>query len=238
VVTVAAVAVTAVLALAVWRALPGGDVAGEAVELQAAAETGAVAPAEPAPTLEREVAEAPLPMDPGPRPEDVGLPYSVLIASFSSFEDAVARRKEWTRPELLVYVAPTPVRGVIYYRVFAGLLAERQQALDLMARLAREGIKDSVNDWDVRPARLALWFGTYPTADDAEAVVETLAAGGVPSYLVPATPRLSGGGPSYHVYAGGYEKPEDASPLEERIAKAGFAGLDAKLIERVGLESR
>jgi cell division septation protein DedD len=238
VVSVAAVAVTAVAALAVWKALAGGDAAGEAVELRAAAETSAVELAEPEPTLEPEVAEQPQPVDLGPRPEDIELPYSVLIASFSSFEDAVARRREWTSPELPVYVAPTPVRGVVYYRVFAGLLSERQQALDLMARLARQGIKDSVNDWDVRPARLALWFGTYPTADDAEAVVETLAAGGVPSYMVPATPGAAGGGPAYHVYAGGYEKPEDASPLEERIAEAGFAGLDAKLIERVGLESR
>ncbi len=238
VVPVAAVAVTAVLALAVWKALAGGSAAGEAVEVQAAAETSAIAPAEPEPTREPVVAEQPPPLDPGPRPEDVGLPYSVLIASFSSFEDAVARRKDWSSPQLPVYVAPTPVRGVVYYRVFAGLLPERQQALDLMAQLARQGIKESVNNWDVRPARLALWFGTYPTADDAEAVVKTLAAGGVPSYMVPATPRVAGDAPAYHVYAGGYEKPEDASPLEERIAKAGFAGLDAKLIERVGLESR
>jgi hypothetical protein len=167
----------------------------------------------------------------GTRPAEIRLPYSVAIASYSSFEDALARQNEWTRPDMPVYVAPTPVRGVVYYRVYAGILPEREQAEELLARLVREGIKDAVRAWDVRPAQYAFSFGVYGSLRDARAVVETLLGQRVPAYWVPA-PGEPGDGPAYHVYAGGYEKRDDAGPLGELIERAG---LDAELVERVGL---
>ena len=162
------------------------------------------------------------------------LPYSVAIASYSSLDDAVERQRRWSRGDLTFYVAPTVVRGVVYYRVFGGILPDREQAQRLMAELVQAGVKEAVNDWDVRPTRLAFTFGTYPSERDASASVESLRGRGIPAYVV-KVPAAGEGGTAYQVYAGGYERPADARPLQDRIAEAG---LDAELVERVGVVPR
>ncbi len=214
----------AVLAFAFWRFVGNGGEAALTPPLEAAAETIAVTEAA---TTAPGTGEAAVTVP------QTALPFSVAIASYSAFDDAEARRRKLTRPDLPVYVAPTPVRGVVWYRVFAGVLPERAQAEELMAQLVREGIKDTIRGWDVRPARFAFSFGTYNTARDAGAVVDTLFEQGVPAYIVPA--RRAGDEVGFHVYAGGYESEEDARVLRERIERAGLEG---KLVERVGLISR
>jgi cell division septation protein DedD len=163
------------------------------------------------------------------------LPYSVAIASYSSFEDALARQKKLTRNDLPVYVAPTPVRGVVYYRVFAGLVAERSEAEALMARLVRDGVKDTVSSWDVRQAQYAFSFGSFASVREAKEQVEALLNQGIQAYTVPVQAGAGAGEVVYHVYAGGYETREAAEPLREQIEAAG---LSAELIERVGLLER
>jgi cell division septation protein DedD len=234
VIPVAGVAAAAALVFVLWRTVGSRQISEDPTSLEAAAETVAV-PAE-TPTANEPVDQptnGPLdePAAPGPRLSEVSLPYSVAIASFSSMDDAVARQREWTRADLPFYVAPTVVRGVVYYRVFAGMLPGREQAEALMAQLVREEIKDTVRSWDVRPVRLAFSFGTYSSSEDARVVLETLFGRGVPAYMVPAVGQADS--IAYRVYAGGYEKPEDASPLQEHIARAG---LDVELVERVGLQ--
>jgi cell division septation protein DedD len=156
------------------------------------------------------------------------LPYSVLLVSFSSLDDAVARQREWSRPDLPVYVAPTPIRGRVFYRVLAGATAARPEAEALMKRLATEGIKSDVRDWDVRPARYAFRLGTYEDAAAADARVDGLRSQGVPAYVVPA---IRSGGAGYYVYAGGYESVDDAQPMRDLLTRAG---LEAELVERTG----
>lgn len=172
--------------------------------------------------------------EPTPPPAARPLPYSVAIASYSSLDDAVERQRRWSRGDHTFYVAPTVVRGVVYYRVFAGILPDREQAQSLMAELVRTGVKEAINDWDVRPTRLAFSFGTYPSERDAGAAVESLRERGIPAYVV-RVPDAGEGGTAYHVYAGGYERPADARPLQDRLAEAG---LDVELVERVGVVPR
>lgn len=233
----AVAAATAALVFALWQTVGSRLIPEGPEELEAAAEL--TTPEEPiaeaaetaGPTSEAE--ERPEePAATGTRLPEVVLPYSVAIAAYSSLDDAVSRQRQWTRADLPFYVAPTVVRGVVYYRVFAGMLPERENAEQLMAQLVREGIKDTIRGWDVRQAGLAFNFGTYASSPEARAVLETLFGRGIPAYMVPAA---GGGGAdsiAYRVYAGGYEKPEDAGPLRERIEGAGF---DVELVERVGL---
>lgn len=246
----AAAVIIVVALLAAWQLTGGPDGASEPPPLEAAgpledtlpaeragepkpdADTEAAAEAEgQAPVLEAAAGEE--------RPETTSvetepLPYSVAIASYSSFEDAVQRQSRWASDEVRFYVAPTIVRGVVYYRVFAGLLADRQEAEELMAELVRAGIKDTVRGWDVRPTRLAFSFGTYSTEREARSSAETLEARGIPAYVV-EVPGAAASGVGYRVYAGGYERAEDARPLRDRIAEAG---LDVELVERVGMVPR
>ncbi len=171
----------------------------------------------------------------GARPGEAILPYSVAIASYSSLDDALARQRGLERADLPVYVAPTPVRGVVYYRVFAGMLGDREGGDRLMAELVRRGIKDTVRAWDVRPARYAFFFGLYPTAKNADRVIETLQGQGIPAYAVPAASLDGSGDPAYRVYAGGCERIEDAQPLRMMLVRAG---LESELVERVGWVSQ
>ncbi len=163
-------------------------------------------------------------------PEETALAYSVVIASFSSFNDALTRQRNWMSPETPYYIAPTTVRGVVYYRVFAGLLFSRSEAEALQDRLVDEGVKDAAGAWDIRPVHLAFRFGTYPERRAAESTVETLIGKGILAYLVSAAAPI--GESAFHVYAGGYEKAEAAEPLREQIERVG---LEAELVERVGI---
>lgn len=217
-------AAAAILVLFLWRTSGSRQAPESPTGLEAAADPQAV-----------ETTDAP-PVEPvverGPRLQEVSLPYSVAIASFSSMDDAIARQREWTRADLPFYVAPTVVRGVVYYRVFAGMMPEREAAEALMAQLVREGIKDTTRSWDVRPARLAFNFGTFATPQEARSVLETLFGRGVPAYMVPAAAEAGSDSIAYRVYAGGYEQAEDARPLREHIEQAG---IQVELVERVGL---
>ncbi len=216
-----AIAAAIVAVVLIWRFVGGGDSPSGS---DAVAVTDTTEAAGPGALLDV--------VDPaGGRPGESDLPYSVAIASYSSLDDALERQRGLNRADLQVYVAPTPVRGVVYYRVFAGMLGEREGGEQLMAELVRRGIKDTVRAWDVRPARYAFFFGIYPTERDARSVVETLQGQGIPAYTVPAAAMGGGDDPAYRVYAGGYEKIEDAQPLRAMIVRAG---LESELVERVG----
>jgi septal ring-binding cell division protein DamX len=226
----AALTVAAAATFVLWRVWTTYQATAGAPPIEAAADTSAVAGPELPATEPQPSPAAPEAAAPG-RLQAVSLPYSVAIASYSSFEDAVTRQRDWTRADVPFYVAPTVVRGVVYYRVFAGMLRDRAQAQALMERLVRDNIKDMVRDWDVRPARLAFNLGAYATEPEARAAVEALRGRGIPAYVLPAVG--ADGGSAYGVYAGGYENAEDARPLRELIQQAG---LTVKLEERVGLE--
>ncbi len=232
----AVAAAVAALIFTLWQTVGSRQVPEGTADLEAAAE--AAPPEEPStpgaetagPTSGPE--EKPEEPAAGTRLLEVGLPYSVAIAAYSSLDDAVSRQRQWTRADLPFYVAPTVVRGVVYYRVFAGMMPERENAEQLMAQLVREGIKDTIRGWDVRQAGLAFNFGTYASSPEARAVLETLFGHGIPAYMVPAAGVGGTDSIAYRVYAGGYERSEDAAPLRERIERAGF---DVELVERVGL---
>jgi hypothetical protein len=178
----------------------------------------------PSQTESPEAAEEPVSLASELR-EEVVLGYSVAVASFRTLEEAMASQRELAGSGTPLYVAPTYVRGSVYYRLFAAMLSDRARAEDLMSQLVAAGVKDAGRDWDVRPTRLAFHFGTYPTERSADAELARLIGYGIPAYKVPAASAC-------HVYAGGYEYPEEARYLERQLARAG---IDADLTDRVGM---
>lgn len=237
----AVAAVAAALVFVLWQTVGSRQIPEGAAEVEAAAETTAPEESAAPPPEALEPTEGTEERTEGAegaaagrtRLPEVALPYSVAIAAYSSLDDAVTRQRDWTRADLPFYVAPTVVRGVVYYRVFAGMLPAREDAERLMAELVRDGIKDESRGWDVRRAGLAFNFGTYASSQEARAVLETLFGHGVPAYMVPAAGAADADSIAYRVYAGGYEQSEDARPLRERIERAG---LEVDLVERVGLQ--
>lgn len=157
------------------------------------------------------------------------LPYSVLIASYAQWEQARGRLRRWREPGGDVYfVAPTRVRGRLYWRLFAGALPDRASAEELMGRLVEEGRKDRVRDWDVRPVGLAFRVAVEGDRDAAASRAEEMSGRGLPAYVLPAaTDRDT----VWQVYSGGFESPGAAAELERMLDESE---IEAELVPRRG----
>jgi cell division septation protein DedD len=166
---------------------------------------------------------------PEPRmPEGVVLPYSVLVASHVNYEDAAAERDRLTESGSMAFVAPTPIGGRLYYRVFAGALEDRFQASDRMRRLVEQGSKERERDWDMRPVRLAFALRDFSSEEEADAERVRLHELGVPAYVLPVGDTT---GAIYRLYSGAFESEEAAGPADTLLSVAGQV---ATLVTRRG----
>jgi cell division septation protein DedD len=154
--------------------------------------------------------------------------YSVLVGSYMRLADAMGRRAELAGAGGLFYVAPTPVRGRIYYRVLAGVFEDRADAASAMADLVQDGRKEMFKEWDIRPVRLAYEVGTFTARDEADGRARELQAADVPAYVLRDTAEA----PLYRVYAGAFMSEEDAEPLGRRLEELGSG---AELVARSGI---
>lgn len=166
-----------------------------------------------------------------PQPREFAGPaarYSVLVGSYMRLADAMGRRTELAAGGGLFFVAPTPVRGRIYYRVLAGAFEDRADAASAMADLVEDGRKEVFKEWDIRPVRLAYDIGTFTARDEANQRVRELWAADVPAYVLGDTAEA----PLYRVYAGAFMSEEDAEPLGRRLEELGSG---AELVARSGI---
>lgn len=160
------------------------------------------------------------------------LGYSVLIASYASAADARERVRQLSEQvNGLYFVAPTPVQGALWHRVYAGSLPDRASAQSLMERLVEAGAKGEMRAWDVRPVSWSFRLDgeggeEFGDRSAAESWARQLRERGVPAYVLPAA-----GGDAYRVYSGAYESREDAEALQARLQDAG---VDAELTRRTG----
>jgi len=221
--------VVAVLAVVLgWWALasrPGGDASARA--LRGGPDDAGAPPAPPvvpaAAAFDADAARAALEAAPE-------LAFSVLMASFNAASDAAERVAE-LRDEGpgLFFVAPTPIRGVIYHRVFAGAVETRAEAQTLMDDLVASGRKDEAGAWHLRPSNLAFALGVYGDRTSAERRIAELADEGLPAYALTAP---FGEGTAWRVYAGAYNSEPEAGPMAEMLRAAGEP---AELTSRRGI---
>lgn len=157
------------------------------------------------------------------------LTHSVLVASYSSWP-AARDRAEALRSERggAWLVAPTPVDGTVYWRLYAGAIAGAEAGRALMEELVAAGVKDEARDWDVRPASLAWRLGVEAARSAAEERAGDLRDRGIPAYVLPAA---AGADTAWQVYAGAYESREAAARLGEVLEEAGVEG---ELVARRG----
>lgn len=158
-----------------------------------------------------------------------GLPRSVLVASYSSgsqAREAAARLRDEQGGTWIV--APTPVRGSLYWRLFAGALPDAAAGGELMARLVDRGVKDRARDWDVRPTPWAYRAAVHADREAAESRARELRDRGLPAYVLPAPGRE---GTVWQVYAGAFETRDAADRLGEMLSEAG---VEAELVRRRG----
>lgn len=149
----------------------------------------------------------------------LALPYSVLVGSYLTWEDAARHRTRLADGGRLALISPTPIRGRLYYRVFAGAVEDRVRASTAMRQLVETGDKEEEEAWHMRPVRLAFVIGTYGTVDEATERVERLHESGIPAYVLAV---IGPAGANYRVYSGAFESEAAAGPLDSILAAAGI----------------
>lgn len=164
-------------------------------------------------------------------PVETPIPVSVAVEAHQDLESArervtVLRRAE---PDINFYLAPVSVRDVLYYRLLAGPVADRQAGDRLMARLVEGQYKTAADPWAIRPTEHAFHLGDYTAEDEAIARVDSLASLDIPAYVVPIRYDLGPNG--YRVYGGAYESEAEAGVMEEMLMEAG---IEAPLVVRTG----
>ncbi len=153
------------------------------------------------------------------------------MASFSSWPAARDRAEELRSERGGVWiVAPTPVGGSLYWRLYAGAAADEDAGRELMGRLVEDGVKDRVRGWDIRPTPLAYRVDAVPGRAAAEERAAGLRERGLPAYVLAAA---AAGDTVWQVYAGAYESRGAAERLGEMLEEAGVT---AELVTRRGEE--
>lgn len=157
------------------------------------------------------------------------LPHSVLVASYSSWPAARERAERLRAGEGGTWVvAPTPVRGSIYWRLYAGAEADEDAARRLMERLVERGVKDEARSWDVRPASLTYRVATLADRAGAEERAAGLRGRGIPAFVLTAAADAD---TVWQVCAGAFESRRAARAAGEMLASEG---VEAELVTRRG----
>lgn len=159
------------------------------------------------------------------------LPFSVAVEVHQDLAAATdrVRRLSEAEPGVSFQLAPVSVNGVLYYRLLAGSLPDREAGEALMQRLVDAGHKSGMDDWAVRPTTHAFDLGEYETETAARARVDALATDGIPAYSVPQ--RYETGQLEYRVYGGAYVNEAEAAVMEQLLENAGE---EVRLVERTG----
>jgi cell division septation protein DedD len=187
-------------------------------------------PTEP-PVVQPEPDASAAPPEPVPQPVETPIGFSVAVEAHqdqAAAEDRLARLRR-AAPDLSFYMAPVDVGGSVWYRVLAGPVTDRETGIALMRELVDANLKTALDDWAVRPTTYAFLLGELETMGAAQARVTELAERGIPAYVVPI--RYEPGGTRYRVYGGAFENEAAAAVMQEMLDDAG---IDARLIERVG----
>jgi hypothetical protein len=156
----------------------------------------------------------------------------------AAFEDLKAARnhadqvgKSFT--EARFYVTPEMTKDILYYKVFAGTLADSADAAALRARLLEKKLisAEAAGTEDdlilVRP--LALEIGEFNSREGAQTRADMLGMRRIPTYVVPVP--FADGTERWKVYGGAFGDSVAARPMMKMLQDAR---VPARLVERTG----
>jgi hypothetical protein len=170
-----------------------------------------------------------------PTERGVPLPYAVSTLNFETPAAArnAVRAKSARFPDVPFYVVPELNQGKLYYKVFAGMLADTVQAAAVRERLVAAGEADTAGvigpSQLIQPRPWAYDLGTFDTDSAATVHADTLAQQNVPTYVVPLP--FSDGRERYRVYGGAFADSLAAQPMRRMLDVAHATG---SLVRRSG----
>jgi hypothetical protein len=163
------------------------------------------------------------------------VPFAVLVKSYASLGAAqqqveVEQRRFSDTP---FYISPEDDSGILYYKVYAGLLRDTASAERLRERLLQSGSVDSDDTLGalslIHRAHLSFDLGEFDSRDSATAVRDSLSTREIPSYAVPMP--YEDGTRRWQLYGGAYRDSATADAMRRRLTGAG---IDPRLVLRVG----
>jgi cell division septation protein DedD len=188
-------------------------------------------PAERSPsTVEDSISqdERVLPVVPTPSGPVDTLAYSIQVAAWASPEQAFEHYRELTSAGVLATISAVPRDSTrVWYRVFAGAVADRAAAADLRARLWAQGTIGSVRGV-LANTPLTYLLATHPDTVSGQRAVEGLRETGIPAYIV----SMPDG--SAQILVGAFESPDQAE-LADSVRWDAGRGLSKVLVTRVGI---
>jgi hypothetical protein len=191
-------------------------------------------PARDAPA-EIDAAGSPSAAAPASRRAGETVPFAVLVRSYASFGAARQQVQSEQRrfEDTPFYISPENDSGVLYYKVYAGLLRDTASAERLRERLLDSGAVDADDTLGalslIHRAHLSFDLGEFATLDSARAVEDSLAAREIPTYSVPMP--YEDGSRRWQLYGGAYRDSATADALRQRLTEAGIV---PRLVLRVG----
>lgn len=162
---------------------------------------------------------------PGPVPQSEIMSHVLFIDSWRTVEtpmttaDALRSRL----PNLLFFVAPIEVAGARQYALYVGPAYNALEANALKDPVAFVMDRLDPNDWSVRNAPYAFYFGEYDSATNAEGRVQALAGISIPAYSLEVA--YSDGTTAVRVYGGAFADEFQAVEMGRMISDADVDGM-------------
>jgi hypothetical protein len=120
----------------------------------------------------------------------------------------------------------------VYYKVFAGSLADSGSATQLRDQLVATGAIDrndvAATSSLIKYSPLSFDFGEFPSRREAASRADSLAGEGIPAYAILIA---SNGSERWRVYGGAFADSASAAFMRDFLAREG---LEAQLVQRVG----
>ena len=147
-------------------------------------------------------------------------PYSLQVGSYRTADAARGVVRDLGRRGMKAFLSPVvlPDKGE-WVRVYVGAFGDSAAARAALDELTSRGV---VEAGSVRVTPLSFLLGEYPTAEEAETRISSLAARGIPAYVL-------GDGP-FRVWAGAFQ--------DESESRVLASALDAESTEEIRLSRR
>ncbi|MCH8864393.1 MAG: SPOR domain-containing protein [Chloroflexi bacterium] len=153
-------------------------------------------------------------------PRTAIMSHVLFIDSRRSMADAVARADALQDglPSLLFFVTPLDIDGTPHFELYVGPAYNAMEATALKEPVAVGLERENPDDWSVREAPYAFYFGEYASALNAQGRVEALARASIPVYSLQVA--YADGTTRVRVYGGAFRDEVEAEEMGRMVADA------------------
>jgi hypothetical protein len=162
---------------------------------------------------------------PGPTPRSPIMTHVLMIDAWSTVETplSTAEALRSRLPDLLFFVTPIEVDGTPQFALYVGPAYSAVEANALKGPIAVVLDRLNPDDWLVRDAPYAFYFGEYDTAENAQGRVDALAAASITAYSLQI--EYPDGTSGLRVYGGAFTDEFEASRMGRMVSGADIGGL-------------